>query len=104
MEVAKLHENTLSAIYKTVQGPRISTTQLRITFPPSPKANQNIKAITPYVARSPLNLNKTPSLETLRDKKLCYSCHEKWATGHKYKTKALNTLEGSEGETTVEKG
>ncbi|XP_059306204.1 uncharacterized protein LOC132057592 [Lycium ferocissimum] len=71
LEVAKLHEQTLVAIYKNIQPTKVSYSQPKITFPSSPKGttSQIPKALPPIVTRPQLALPKNPIMETLRDKR-----------------------------------
>lgn len=49
-------------------------------------------------------LPNNTSLETLRENKLCYKCHDKYFPGHVCKAKTLNSMESNEGETILEVG
>lgn len=106
LEVAKLHEKTLTVIYKNIQPPKISITQPKITFPPIPKAIIGLspKNLPLIVTRNPATSQNNPSLETLREKKLCCKCHDKYFPGHQCKVKALNSIEGTEATTIFEEG
>lgn len=77
LETAKLHEQTLVAIYKNIQAPKAVNSRPRITFPTSPRgpASQNSKVLPPITTRSQLPMPKNPNIETLRENKLCFYCH-----------------------------
>lgn len=49
-------------------------------------------------------LPNNPSLETLKENKLCYKCHDKYFPDYVCKAKILNSMESNEGETTFEVG
>ncbi|XP_059277518.1 uncharacterized protein LOC132031545 [Lycium ferocissimum] len=106
LEMAKQHEKTLASIYRNLQ-PRVSSTQPRITFPPSPRANtpnifralpapNNTRALPNIVTRNPPP--RTIPKEAPRDKKLCYRCQERYFPGHVCKERNLNVIKGSEEE------
>lgn len=50
--------------------------------------------VPPSNAKPPLP--KNPTIEALRERNLCFCCHERYTPGHQCKNRALNALEGEE--------
>lgn len=84
--MAKLHKMLLNASAKQ--------------YTPKPNSLRLLTYSTPRVQTTFLApkgpLPKNPILETLKKRKICFRCHEKWTPGHQYKNKTLNVMEGEE--------